>query len=54
MMACSTSVSDKRNINHDGVKSAIPKSAKGVGEDNQPGMRGGHEVIFDVQTETVY
>ncbi|XP_070643414.1 muskelin isoform X5 [Bos indicus] len=32
----------------------IPKSTKGDGEDNRPGMRGGHQMVIDVQTETVY
>uniref|UniRef100_A0A670YWF6 Muskelin 1 n=1 Tax=Pseudonaja textilis TaxID=8673 RepID=A0A670YWF6_PSETE len=32
----------------------IPKSTKGDGEDSRPGMRGGHQMVIDVQTETVY
>ncbi|KAL6069219.1 hypothetical protein STEG23_019678, partial [Scotinomys teguina] len=28
----------------------IPKSTKGDGEDNRPGMRGGHQMVIDVQT----
>nr|XP_020140825.1 muskelin-like [Microcebus murinus] len=32
----------------------IPKSTKDDGEDNRPGMRGGHQMVIDVQTETVY
>ncbi|XP_023686924.1 muskelin [Paramormyrops kingsleyae] len=32
----------------------IPKSSKGDGDDNRPGMRGGHQMVIDVQTETVY
>uniref|UniRef100_A0A3P8ZJ68 Muskelin 1, intracellular mediator containing kelch motifs n=1 Tax=Esox lucius TaxID=8010 RepID=A0A3P8ZJ68_ESOLU len=31
----------------------IPKSNKGT-DDNRPGMRGGHQMVIDVQTETVY
>ncbi|KAM6385179.1 muskelin isoform 9-T12 [Alca torda] len=29
----------------------IPKSTKGDGEDSRPGMRGGHQMVIDVQTE---
>ncbi|XP_077399462.1 muskelin isoform X2 [Vanacampus margaritifer] len=32
----------------------IPKCNKGDGDDNRPGMRGGHQMVIDVQTETVY
>ncbi|XP_064795777.1 muskelin isoform X4 [Oncorhynchus masou masou] len=32
----------------------IPKSNKGNEDDNRPGMRGGHQMVIDVQTETVY
>ncbi|XP_072327210.1 muskelin isoform X3 [Scyliorhinus torazame] len=32
----------------------IPQSSKGDGDDNRPGMRGGHQMVIDVQTETVY
>uniref|UniRef100_A0A8C9FI07 Muskelin 1 n=1 Tax=Pavo cristatus TaxID=9049 RepID=A0A8C9FI07_PAVCR len=28
----------------------IPKSSKGDGEDSRPGMRGGHQMVIDVQT----
>ncbi|KAL8222431.1 UNVERIFIED_CONTAM: Muskelin 1, intracellular mediator containing kelch motif, partial [Gekko kuhli] len=28
----------------------IPKSTKGDGEDSRPGMRGGHQMVIDVQT----
>ncbi|XP_043569159.1 muskelin [Chiloscyllium plagiosum] len=31
----------------------IPQSSKGDGDDNRPGMRGGHQMVIDVQTETV-
>uniref|UniRef100_A0A8C6SC68 Muskelin 1, intracellular mediator containing kelch motifs n=1 Tax=Neogobius melanostomus TaxID=47308 RepID=A0A8C6SC68_9GOBI len=32
----------------------IPKCNKGDNDDNRPGMRGGHQMVIDVQTETVY
>uniref|UniRef100_A0A8C1RT58 Muskelin 1, intracellular mediator containing kelch motifs n=1 Tax=Cyprinus carpio TaxID=7962 RepID=A0A8C1RT58_CYPCA len=32
----------------------IPKCNKGDSDDNRPGMRGGHQMVIDVQTETVY
>ncbi|KAJ3612188.1 hypothetical protein NHX12_020464 [Muraenolepis orangiensis] len=32
----------------------LPKCHKGDGDDNRPGMRGGHQMVIDVQSETVY
>ncbi|KAB0375549.1 hypothetical protein FD755_012192, partial [Muntiacus reevesi] len=38
----------------DACEELIEKAVNGDGEDNRPGMRGGHQMVIDVQTETVY
>ncbi|KAI3366507.1 hypothetical protein L3Q82_000638 [Scortum barcoo] len=38
----------------DACEELIDKAVRGDGDDNRPGMRGGHQMVIDVQTETVY
>uniref|UniRef100_A0A7N8YCG9 Muskelin 1, intracellular mediator containing kelch motifs n=1 Tax=Mastacembelus armatus TaxID=205130 RepID=A0A7N8YCG9_9TELE len=36
------------------IDKAVRGNVAGDGDDNRPGMRGGHQMVIDVQTETVY
>ncbi|RXM28953.1 Muskelin [Acipenser ruthenus] len=38
----------------DACEGLIDKAVNGDGDDSRPGMRGGHQMVIDVQTETVY